>query len=206
MVAFALPRVQPGLIAPAALTPLPGVPFFLLLLLISRPWTLLFLSEKQRYLDWTLVLIRSAGFIVSIAEIWRKGLHGAANRISESGNFWLSLSQSSTRFLISDVFALLSGFGFLLFLVALAQQVKPPLGFGEGRPRMIRNLALFATMMSGLALILVATSQYEMMHYRGRLTNPPNAVSIMRSALFGLPGLLAPLIVWSSVRRSGCRA
>ena len=200
-IAFALPRTPPGLIATAVLTPLPGVPLILLLLLLSRPGNLLILSEKQRYLAWALVLIRSASFIVSIAETWRKGLHGATNRIPESDNLWLRFSQSSARFLISDVLALLSGFGFLLFLVALARPDRPPHEFVEGQPRLIRKVALIVAIIGGLGLMLTVTSQYGLMQYRGQFAGAPNGLSVLRSVLFGLPGMLAPILVYSGVRR-----
>lgn len=137
---------------------------------------------------------------MSVAETWRKGLHGSANRIPESVNFWLWFSQSSARFLISDVLAPLSRLGFLFFLVALARQVQLPRDPGEGRTPLIRNVALLAAIIGVLGLILIVTSQYGTMQYRGRIAGVPNGLTIVRTVIFGLPGLIAPMIVYSSVR------
>lgn len=199
--AFALPRTPPGLIATAVLMPLPDLPFILLLLLLSRPGTLLALSEKQRYVAWALAAIRAVSFVLSGVGMWRLTLRGGPNPMAgaEHVRFWAS--QSSVGNLISNALAALSGIAVIVFLAAFARQVWPPREFAEERPRLIRNVALLAVITRAFVLTAALIAQLVMASYRIQTGSPPGALSALRLVIFGLPGLLAPMIIYSSVRR-----
>lgn len=201
MIAFALPRTPPGLVATAVLMPLPVVPFILLLLLLSRPGTLLALSEKQRYLASALAAIRAVSFVLSGVGTWRLALRGGSNPMPGAGNVRFWALQSSAGNLISDGLSALSGIAAIVFLVALARQVLPPREFAEGRPRLIRNVALLAVITRAFVLTAVLIMQLVMAGYRIQTGSAPGALSALLVVLFGLPGLLAPMIIYSSVRR-----
>lgn len=199
--AFALPRTSPGLIATAVLMPLPDLPFVLLLLLLSRPGTLLAVSEKQQYVAWALAVIRAVSFVLSGVGTWRLALRGGPNPTPGAGNIPFWASQSSAGNLISDALSALSGIAVIVFLAALARQVWPPRESAEARPRLIRNIALLAVITRAFVLAAVLITQLVMATYRIQTGSPPGALSALRLVIFGLPGLLAPMIIYSSVRR-----
>jgi hypothetical protein len=197
MVDFALHRMPQGLLL-ATVTLLPGLPLVALLLLLGGTRTVLLLSKRQRYLTMALAVVSFAGTAVSALDWWRHGLNENASRASlRAISFWLWFAQSPARLLISDALALVSAVAFALFIVALSRQAGvgqdadgPPL------PR-IRTAALVATMTGGLFLVLSIASQYSLM---GRFGNAPNGLSILRTAIFRLPGLIVPWIVYATVR------
>jgi hypothetical protein len=194
-VALGLPRVPWGLIAASTATLLFDLPLFYLLLLLSRGEATPVLSKRQQGLVRILAGIRILAAVEGLH--WRMG----SNRVP-SGNFWLWFSQSSVRFVISEVVSVLWAMAFVVFLFALARQTGPVAAVGE-HPRLVRNVALTAAIVGGLVVILSVGVGFEMMALGGTAGDRVREFAMLRSALFALPGTFVPWIVRASVRTSG---
>jgi hypothetical protein len=165
-----------------------GVPLPVFLLLLYRAGVLLTVSSKLRSVALVLAVIRCVDFVVSGMSDWLHGIHS---------------NQSPVHAALSDAIDLTAMFTFILFLFALSRQSgaaeeSPAVGSGK-----VKNAAMVAVCARGLDLIMVVgvgVMMYPMekrLHLNSGFTSPQ---AIARNALFALPGVIAPLIVYVSLR------
>jgi hypothetical protein len=89
----------------------------------------------------------------------------------------------------------------MLFLVALSRQVGGGRDFEEGRTRLVRRAALIAAGSRVVFLVMEVAAQIWI--YSMHLAHNATSVQgMLRTALFALPGLAAPLIVYVSIGRA----
>jgi hypothetical protein len=173
------------------------------LLVVYRSGISPVVSRNLRNLALGLALIRGARLAVFGWNAWSHGINPASGHINLAGDgFGGWFYQSLTRALISDALELASILAFIPFLVALSRQTGTP----EPRPacesRLVRKTALIAASVRGLVIIggIGGGIMMYSMQQRGVVHNIARVTSIARNALFALPGLIAPLIVYASIR------
>jgi hypothetical protein len=194
--------VRPGLISPEGIAvTLAILPFDLclpaLLLMLYRSGAEPVLSSNFRNLAFALALIRGLRLAVFAWTTWSQGLHPNAG--ISAGGFYLS----SSNVIISDTLELASIAGFILFLVALSRQT----GVAESRNfrglELVKKLALVAAAVGTMSLVAVIVAGVWMhsMQQRGIVHSSTTVASIARGALFSLPALIAPLMIYAGIRR-----
>ncbi len=96
---------------------------------------------------------------------------------------------------VSGAITLLSIVAFMLFLIALSRQTGGGRDFEEGRRRLVRTAALIAAGSRAGFLLMEFAAQVWIysMHLAHNVTS---VQGMLRTALFALPGLAAPLIVY----------
>ncbi len=142
-----------------------------------------------------------SGFIKGL-DIVYSGLH-AWRQPRDPGGVGLSTG-SHLSALTSEAIGMLSMVAFALFLLALSRQERGGRDF-EPRPmRLVKRAALIAAGSRALYLVLefLATLWVYSMQRRGVVHNVTSAPMMLRAALFALPGLAAPLIVYVSIGTS----
>jgi len=178
-------------------------PLPVFLLIFYRSGIALLVSKQLRNRTLVLALIRGLNLVFTGLREWRERGNSAHIALPAGGR-GTAFYESPTGSVVSDAITLFSMLTFLLFLIALSRQVLGGRVFEEGRARLVKGAALIAA--GSRVLYLVAEFMVGMWIYsmqrRGVVHNATSAPAMLRTALFALPGLAAPLIVYFSIGRA----
>ncbi len=195
------------------------LPLPVFLVLLYRTGITPALSRNLRFVAAALVAIRGAAFLFRIRDAWRAGIlpvasHAALTEVRSQSWLWFFLSPAShwwtTMLVISRTLNFGSRLAFVFFLVALACQRGPSRNVDKHASRQVRNAALAAIFAQTLSIIILLISFQVFAHavrtYGPAGTAVPGVLSDLRSLLFALPALIAPLIILVGVTRKALRA
>jgi hypothetical protein len=175
-------------------------PLPVFLLMFYRSGITLLVSKPLRNRALVLALIRGLDLAFTGLREWRE--RGGSGHVAlPSASRGAAFYESPTGSVVSDAITLFSMLAFLLFLIALSRQVRGGRDFEAGRTRLVKGAALIAA--GSRVLYLVAEFMVGMWIYsmqrRGVVHDATSAQVILRTALFALPGLAAPLIIYASI-------
>jgi hypothetical protein len=182
------------------------LPLPVFLVLLYRTGITPALSRNLRFVAVALVAIRTSAVLFDIGRVWRAGiLPVASNAVSPAwSQSWFFLSPANhwwtATLMISNVVNVASRLAFIFFLVAIACQVAPSQNADKRASRQVRNAALVAIFTGALSIILLII--FQVYAHAVRTYGQAGAAATLRSLLFALPGLIAPLIILVGIIRS----
>lgn len=185
------------------------LPLPILLVLLYRTGIKPMLSHSLTLMAAAIVVIRGAGFLFRIREVWRGGILPDVSRVASlaGSQSWFILSPTShwwtAVLLISDLVRFGSGLAFVFFLVALARQRGPSQNYDKHASRQVRNAALTAIFARALLIIFLLISFQVYVHamrtYGPAGTSTHDVLFDLRRLLFELPPLIAPMIILAGI-------
>jgi len=187
-------------IVTAFITLLLDAPLIVMFALLWRQETAFALSKRQRYLLWVLALISASSLVTTVGAWWQRKPDPNAERLAQHFSRLFLVARSPS---IADGFAVLSGVTFVIFLIALSRHDRRDRNAADQpdeHPRLIRRAALAATLTGGLGMVLGVAAQLAVLMVHAQSTDPPSPLTILRGALSRLPVLIAPWIIYVSVR------
>ena len=176
-------------------------PLPVFLLILSRTGIVPAISANLRKLTLVLVMIEAVRIGVFVLTRWRRSTPTHAHWPGDS--LWLRFYQSTAWSLISDTVVLASMIAALLFLLALSRETGPARGQEPDSSRLVRRAAISTVVVRAITLLMVIGGGAMMYEFQRRglaRANITSASGIVRNALFEIPGLIAPWIVYVSVR------
>ena len=179
----------------------PGIPGIVLFWLLSGDGVTVWISKRQQYAVFLLVVIRTVGVLLSCLRWWRTGItRNVGHLVATSGNLVFWFVQSFARFLISDVLSLVEGVAFIAFLVLLSRQV---LG-GDGterhwrQPRLVTGIALAVGIIVVLEVIAGGILPYFWLRSLKLEPESKTLLAQLRIVVLSLPGVITPWIIYFS--------
>jgi hypothetical protein len=157
-------------------------------------------SKQLRNRALALALIRGLNLVFVGLDQWRE--RGNPGRVAlPSGSHWGWFNESWIRWAVSGAVTLFSVLAFMLFLIALSRQISGGRDFEWGRARLVKRAALIAAGSRAMYLVMECAAGMWMysMQRSGVVHDVTSVPAILRSALFALPGLAAPLIIYVSI-------